>query len=90
MGEEFICPIAWKWNEIYLILVEARQKKLREVLMRREKLDIPTPPIPLILAAWDAPDSDKRERWQKTIQWAEMYNFADLIPKFTKEESYCA
>ncbi len=81
MSEVFICPLPQIWNEIHQNLTVALENNFSE--------SIPKPPIPLILNGWTfSSDQDKSSRWKETLNWAEKYGFIDLIPKFSKTESY--
>lgn len=81
MPDEFICPIAWKWAEVY--------QRLQEELKSRGDSSIPEPPKPLILAGWAySPDLEKSVRWAETVQWALQHGFAELIPELKATEQY--
>lgn len=80
MNKEFICPLPPKWNEIYTKLLEARNKL--------NNPNIPKPPVPLILGAWQEPHMLKALRWQETIKWAKKYGFSDLIPELDEKDCY--
>lgn len=80
MKKEFICPMPLKWNEIYSNLLEAREK--------RNDANIPKPPVPLILGAWQEPHMLKIIRWKETVQWTEKYDFGDLIPRLEDKDCY--
>ena len=71
MKKEFICPMPIKWNEIYEILLEIREQSANK--------DIPKPPVPLILGAWQEPHILKIIRWKETLEWAKKYGFSNAI-----------
>ncbi len=78
---DFICPIPSTWNEIYKDLCSNYElitgKKLPNTVL--EIRNAGGPPTPLILNGWVfSNDSDKRERWQETLEWAEKYNLLYL------------
>ncbi len=77
---EFISPQPSKWYKIYEDLKTHFENKIR--------LGNP-PPMALILNGWSfTNDSDKKERWEMTLRWAEENNCANLIPELTEEEKY--
>jgi hypothetical protein len=82
MPKDFICPQPGVWHKIHQILSEAKNSSKAST--------VPDPPIPLILNGWwTSSDEDKRERWQKTEEWAKQYGFEKLIPVLKDEDRYC-
>jgi len=64
-----ICPSPMVWNTIYNIQTEFYNK-----INRDDKLNIPKPPIPPILAAWHyTSDYDKLQRWKEVQLWSLFY-----------------
>jgi hypothetical protein len=76
-SREFVCPIPMVWAEIYQRLCAVADTKGWE-----------KPPVPLILAAWDAPAMFKMLRWKETVEWARAHGVAGLIPELTEEQKY--
>src|ERR1700741_3968707 len=55
-----VCPVPMRWNVLYQMLPETRQKEVGW-----------EPSLPLILAAWwESSDGDKQERLAGHIRWA--------------------
>ncbi|MBK6772737.1 MAG: hypothetical protein IPG78_11575 [Ignavibacteria bacterium] len=76
----FITPKPNQWNKIHQRLKSHWEKEI--------KVGVP-PPVPLILAGWNfSNDSDKMERWEMTLKWAEDNNCIHLIPVLTDDEKY--
>ena len=75
-----VCPNPSLWAEIFQRLADTWQ---------RDGLQGTPPPVPLILAGWIySSDSDKQQRWQQTIEWAEHHQLADLIPLLCDKDYY--
>jgi hypothetical protein len=65
-------PLPADWARLHQLLVKARSDAARD--------DVPTPPVPLILAgAAFSTSSAIRERWIDLLVWAVDYGFADFI-----------
>ena len=62
MDEDFICPMVWKWGDIYTALHAAWQ----------ERGDDAVPEPPHMLAA-NSTDGPRKTRWEETVAWAEQY-----------------
>jgi hypothetical protein len=76
MDEDFICPMVWKWSDIFDKLVE-------EWNAHPDKDDIPEPPHML---APNATDNARRQRWTDTIEWAEKHSMH--IPGLDEHEKH--
>jgi hypothetical protein len=76
----YVCPKPYVWHPTYMKL-----RKAWEVAGRK----FPEPPIPLVLDGWHySSDTDKKQRWEATLQWAKQYEQMGLIPSFAEEEIY--
>ena len=75
-----ICPNPQAWNKIY------------EQLTAYSNINtcIPSsPPIPLILAAWNySNDIEKKLRWKETITWATENDCKDLVDSIQYDQFY--
>ena len=81
MGANVYCPVPYIWHEIHQAHVAARD--------RSGDPGVPMPPTPLILAGWAySSDGEKFLRWGQTVQWAERYGLAKLIPELSEDEVY--
>lgn len=78
---DYIAPHPNIWHKIHLCLTDYWQNALRRAPSK--------PPIPLILNGWVfSSDFEKKNRWNETLQWAEMNNCMHLIPDLSEEEKY--
>ena len=78
---EFVCPIAWKWNEIH--------KNLNEFYLKNKDSIKTPPPTPCILGGWiGTTDYGKKLQWDKTLKWAEENKCTHLIPELKEKEKY--
>ncbi len=69
-----VCPIPMRWNELYRLLPGARSKGLGW-----------DPPLPLILAAWhEASNSQKQERLETHVRWADDHGALEIVAKFLR------
>jgi hypothetical protein len=67
-----VCPAPMRWNELYGSLPGTRREGLGW-----------EPPLPLILAAWhEASNSQKQERFESHLRWAEDHGALEPIAKF--------
>lgn len=79
---EPICPNPSTWYEIYV--------RLSKATMLKETL-IEPPPRPLILANWDySNDSERKNRWEETLEWASRHGMLGLIGDIPEEAMYKA
>ena len=76
MDEDFICPMVWKWSDIFEKLVEQWNA-------HPEQDDIPEPPHML---SPNATDNARRQRWSDTVDWAEKYGMN--IPVLDEHEKH--
>lgn len=85
-ADDFICPQPMRWNDIYHDLCAAYENKTGENLPSNvvDIREAGGPPTPLILNGWVfTGDSEKRQRWLETVDWAKKY---DLLQLLTVEE----
>ena len=76
----FICPQPKVWDYIY--------KNLKAEWEKLDSIGSP-PPIPLILNGWwYSNDTEKKARWQETIEWAENQRLSHLIPALEKTDMF--
>lgn len=75
MDEDFVCPMVWKWSDIYTALHSAWEARADE--------GIPEPPHML---APNSTDGARQQRWQETVEWAEAHGFT--IPTLDEHEKY--
>lgn len=75
MEEDFICPMVWKWGDIYHALHTEWQSRGDEA--------IPEPPHMLAPNSTDGP---RKIRWEETVHWAEQYGFT--LPELAEHEKY--
>jgi len=76
----FICPIPKKWNEIHQVL---------DKLWKSKDSQGEHPPIPLVLNGWHySNDSEKRDRWLKTLAWVKANDCEHLISDLKDEDKY--
>lgn len=77
-----ICPIPQKWNELFDMLHNKKQKSS----------GVWEPPLPLILAAWyDTPALSKQLRLKEHLEWAQKEKQLDDLSNFLyslKEEEW--
>lgn len=76
MDEDFICPMVWKWSDIFDKLVEQWNA-------HPDRDEIPEPPHML---APNATDNSRRQRWIDTVEWAEKYSMQ--IPELDEHEKH--
>ncbi len=77
------CPLPRQWNEIYITLKKAWLGQVSQ----QPKLQ--PPPFPLILDHWaNSTDTEKFQRWEATLGWAESMNLRSLIPAIETELCY--
>ena len=66
-----ICPLPSNWAMIHSALLDHAKKS---VCVPQE------PPKPLILAGWNfTDDEEKLERWQQTVQWANVNGCVPIV-----------
>ena len=75
MDDDFICPMVWKWSDIY--------EKLHTLWQERSDEEIPEPPHML---APNSNDDSRHHRWQETVEWAEKHGFT--LPDLAEHEKY--
>jgi hypothetical protein len=68
-----VCPMPKQWNELYGLLPNKRQVGAGWI-----------PPLPLILAAWYEPDSQKASRFKEHLKWANEHDAFTEIDKFLR------
>ena len=74
-----VCPNPLPWNSVYQRLSEVAQSRL----------DLPTPPIPLILNGWVfSNDAEKLQRWKDTVQWARNALCEEIVLAVTEDDFY--
>lgn len=66
-----VCPMPQKWSTLYDLLPE-----------RRRVVAGWSPPLPLILMAWDEPEISKANRLQLHIDWASEHGALDVVSDF--------
>ncbi len=76
MDEDFICPMVWKWSDIY-------DKLVAEWNSHPEHDDIPEPPHML---APNATDNARKQRWLDTVEWAESNGIE--LPELAEHEKH--
>ncbi|MFY8053124.1 MAG: hypothetical protein ACOVP2_10950 [Armatimonadaceae bacterium] len=76
MDEDFICPMVWKWSDIY-------EKLVAEWNSHPEHDDIPEPPHML---APNATDNARKQRWLDTVEWAESNGIQ--LPELAEHEKH--
>ncbi len=76
MDEDFICPMVWKWSDIY-------DKLVAEWNSHPEHDDIPEPPHML---APNATDNARKQRWLDTVEWAESNGIQ--LPELAEHEKH--
>lgn len=77
---KFISPQPNKWHEIYQHLKYHWENEIR--------IGTP-PPVTLVLSGWNfSNDTDKKKRWEMTLNWADENNCKKLIPELKEEEKY--
>ena len=76
MDEDFICPMVWKWSDIY-------DKLVAEWSSHPEHDDIPEPPHML---APNATDNARKQRWLDTVEWAESNGIQ--LPELAEHEKH--
>lgn len=73
-----VCPLPIAWNDLYVALsavADARQ--------------LPAPPAPLVLSGWTySNDTEKRDRWQLTVEWASRHGVSRLLECIAHHEMY--
>ena len=81
MSDTAICPQLHLWRQIYASLAEARD----EVGDRT----IPMPPQVFNMQGWLlSSDTNKANRWNATVSWAQEYGFSHVIPEFSEQDWY--
>lgn len=75
MDEDFICPMVWKWSDIFAGLQAQWQE--------RDDEEVPGPPSML---APNATDTARQQRWNETVEWAEAHGFS--IPELAEHEKH--
>ncbi len=74
-----VCPLPSTWAEIHRRLKQAAGANP----------NIPSPPAPLILAGWAySNDTQKRDRWQQTVAWANRYGLQALVADLPHNSMY--
>lgn len=98
--EDFICPLAWKWAEIYQMLHAAWVARVTELtgappvghhsLQDDDAQAATAPPVPEPphLLSPNSTDDARHQRWQETVEWAETHGFANKIPTLSESEKY--
>jgi len=76
LDEDFICPMVWKWSDIY-------DKLVAEWNSHPEHDDIPEPPHML---APNATDNARKQRWLDTVEWAESNGIQ--LPELAEHEKH--
>jgi len=76
MDEDFICPMVWKWSDIY-------DKLVAEWNSHPEHDEIPEPPHML---APNATDNARKQRWLDTVEWAESNGIQ--LPELAEHEKH--
>lgn len=75
-----ICPLPLAWHRVYQALT-----------LFADRHGASPPPAPLILGGWVwSSDSDKLERWQQMIRWAEANGCSDLLAGVAPHEMHRA
>lgn len=75
MDEDFICPMVWKWSEVF--------ESLQQAWHARADSEIPEPPHML---APNATDRSRQSRWEETVDWAKIHGFD--IPHLEEHEKH--
>ncbi len=75
MDEDFVCPLVWKWSDIYTGLQSQWQERGDD--------EVPAPPVML---APNATDNARQQRWTDTVDWAEKFGFT--IPELQEHEKH--
>jgi hypothetical protein len=75
-----VCPNPTPWNNAYQRLV---------AFSRRVPCEPANPPVPLILNGWVySNDANKKERWTKTIEWAEQNRCSEILQSVPDSDFY--
>ena len=73
-----VCPNPDVWHNIYKRLIE---------LCNGDKTNQSKVPIPLILNGWAySNDTQKKERWEQTVEWAKREGYSDLITQIPDDD----
>jgi len=76
----FISPKPNKWYEIFQTLKEFWEKQKSAAM---------PPPMAMVLSGWTmSNDTDKKQRWEETLKWAEANNGLHLIPVLEEQDKY--
>ena len=80
MASHRVCPKPILWNDIYQHLEYAWIQNGRNG---------PSPPRPLVISLWHySNDMDKKDTWDRTIDWARQRGLQHLIPEIEPDQAY--
>ncbi|HEX4078635.1 MAG TPA: hypothetical protein VHX61_07160 [Rhizomicrobium sp.] len=78
-GKTLVCPQSGYWAALHQRLTKAADGNS----------NIPSPPVPLILAGWAyTNDLEKQSRWRETLIWAERYGLSEMLQDIPDEQMY--
>ena len=68
-----VCPVPMKWDELWRMLPDRSPQRVGW-----------EPPLPMILAGWDAPDLAKMQRLEQHLLWAERHGALKVVAEYLR------